>query len=100
MSTKLCVIMLMMLTLGCATVGREFDTTAIYRIDVGKTTENEVIAMLSYPISITKCSNGINIYYYSYGRSYIFGGETSVDSLQVQLFDGVVINKWQNLGEY
>jgi hypothetical protein len=100
MSMKFFFIMVMMVILGCASTGRQFDTTAIDRIDVGKTTESEVISMLSMPMSITKCSNGINIYNYSYGESYFFGMASSVNSLEIQLVDGVVINKWQNLEQY
>jgi hypothetical protein len=100
MSIKLCIIMLMMLILGCATAGRKFDTTAVDRIEVGKTTASEVISMLSVPISITKCSNGINIYYYFYGAGYLMGEGSSVDALQLQLVDGVVIDKRQRLAQY
>lgn len=100
MSMKLFFIILMMFILGCATAGQKFDTTAIDRIDVGKTTEREVISMLSAPISITKCSNGINILHYSYGEGYLLGEGSSVNSLQLQLVNGVVIDKRQRLAQY
>jgi hypothetical protein len=100
MSIKLLVIMLMMLIMGCATAGQKFDITAVDRIEVGKTTDKEVISMLSAPLDITKCSNGIYIYRYSYGAGYLMGEGSSVDNLELQLVDGVVIDKWQRLGQY
>ena len=84
---------------GCGyTAGRKYDITAMDRIGVGQTTESDVITMLGLPLSEKKLSNGMKIYEYAYGeRCPFFGFGTSVDSLQVQLYEGVVINKWQAL---
>jgi len=76
-------------------VGRRFDTTAIDRIELGKTTESEVISMLGAPKSIAKLQNGIIVYYYAYGDLSGFMAKNAVDSLQIQLYNGVVINKYQ-----
>jgi hypothetical protein len=85
---------------GCATyntVGQKFDTTAIDRIEPGRTTESEVISMLGAPRSQTKLNNGIVIYSYTYGYISGFMAKSAVDSLQIQLYNGIVINKSQTL---
>ena len=85
---------------GCSTyntVGHKFDTTAIDRIELGKTTESEVISMLGSPGSEIKLHNGIVIYTYTYGDISGFMAKSAVDSLQIELFKGVVINKSQTL---
>ena len=100
MTKNLLLITLVGLLLGCSsynTVGRKFDTTAINRIEIDKTTTLEVISMLGAPISEKKLDNGIVIYDYSYGDREYLGMESSVNSLQIQFFNGVVINKSQNL---
>ena len=100
MTKNLLMITLVGLFLGCSssnTVGRKFDTTAINRIEIDKTTTLEVISMLGAPISEKKLDNGIVIYDYSYGDREYLGMESSVNSLQIQFFNGVVINKSQNL---
>ena len=100
MSKNLFILILVGIFWGCSTyntVGEKFDTTAIDRIELGKTTEIEVISMLGAPILEKKLDNGIVIYYYAYGDRKSLGMESAVDSLQIQLFNGVVINKSQNL---
>jgi hypothetical protein len=85
---------------GCSTyntVGRKFDTTAIDRIELGKTTESELISLLGAPGSERKLDNGIVIYSYTYGDISGFMARSAIDSLQIQLYNGVVINKSQNL---
>jgi hypothetical protein len=100
---NLLIIILVGMFWGCSTyntVGQKFDTTAINRIELGKTTENEVIAMLGAPGSIKKADNGIVIYYYAYGYQEGLGADSSIDSLQIQLFNGIVINKSQKLSHF
>jgi hypothetical protein len=100
MSKNLLSIILVGMFLGCAinnTVGQKFDTTAVNRIELGKTTKNEVISMLGAPGSEKKLDNGIVIYYYAYGDRESLGAESSVDSLEIQLYKGVVISKSQTL---
>jgi len=100
MSKNLLIIILVGMFWGCSTyntVGQKFDTTAINRIELGKTTESEVISMLGAPGSEKKIDNGIVIYSYAYGDRKSLGAESAVDSLQIQLFNGVVINKSQTL---
>jgi hypothetical protein len=100
MSKNLLIIILMGMFWGCTinnTVGQPFDTNAVKRIDLGKTTESEVISMLGAPLSEQKMENGIVIYSYSYGDRKSLGAESAVDSLQIQIYKGVVINKSQTL---
>jgi hypothetical protein len=101
MPKNLLLIILVGLFLGCSTTaGRQFDTTAVDRIDVGQTTEAQVISMLGVPYSQDNLTNGITIYNYRYGYSSPIGLGTSIDRLQVQSVDGVVVNKWQRLEQY
>lgn len=86
--------------LGCATSGRKYDTGAINAIVVGQTTQSQVISLVGEPVSITRCSNGIDIYHYSYAEARPFGLGTSVDSLELQLYRGIVRDKRQALSEY
>ena len=100
MSKNLLLIILVGMLWGCAvnnTVGQKFDTTAVNRIELGKTTENEVIAMLGAPSSQKKLDNGMVVYYYAYGDRKDLGAVSAVDSLQIQLYKGVVVNKFQRL---
>ena len=84
--------------LGCSsTAGRKYDVTAMDRIGVGQTTEGEVVTMLGPPLAARKLSNGMEIYEYAYGKRCPLGFGTSVNSMQVQLYNGVVIKKWQEL---
>jgi hypothetical protein len=75
------------------TAGRKYDTTAADRIVVGQTTDQEVLAMLGGPLSERKLSNGIKIYNYTYGEKCFSGFGSSINSLEVQFYNGVVINK-------
>jgi hypothetical protein len=97
MRTNISITILMSMILGCASTGREYNTSAINYVEIGKTTENEVVSMLGEPISRNRVNNGINILGYEYGTSYFWGTSNSVNTLQVQCYDGVVINKWQRL---
>jgi hypothetical protein len=98
MSKNLLLIILAVLFIGCAyRAGRKYDTTAIDRIAVGQTTESDVITMLGMPLSENKLSNGITVFQYTYGEGCPLGFGNSIDSLQVQCYGGVVINKIQNL---
>jgi hypothetical protein len=96
MGKNLLMIILAGIFLGCShTAGRSFDVTAVDRIGVGKTTESEVLMMLGVPLWEKELSNGIKIYDYAYGDRCPIGFGTTIDSLQVQFYNGVVINKWQ-----
>jgi hypothetical protein len=79
------------------TVGHKFDTTAIDRIELGKTTESEVISLLRAPGSERKLYNEIVIYSYAYTEVSGLLARSAIDSLQIQLYNGVIINKSQNL---
>jgi hypothetical protein len=79
----------------CSTAGRQYDTTAADRIIVDQTTDREVLAMLGEPSSKRELVNGIKIYNYAYGKKCFSGFGTSVNALEVQSYNGVVINKRQ-----
>jgi len=55
---------------GCATaeMGRKFDTAAADRIEVGKTTEAEVLTLLGSPLQQIVKSDGTKAYAYSYHK--------------------------------
>jgi hypothetical protein len=86
-----------MLISSCSTAGCKYDTTAVDRIMVNQTTDREVLAMLGKPSSERQLINGIKIYNYAYGKKCFSGFGTSVNSLEVQSYNGVVINKRQCL---
>ena len=80
---------------GCTTIGQPFNLTAAPNIEIGKTTQGEVVSMLGMPYSKQRLDNGIEVYEYSYGTQYPFGCGASYNYLQVQFYNGVVINKWK-----
>lgn len=98
MGKNLLIIILAGMFFGCShTAGRQYDVTAMDRIGVGQTTESDVVTMLGLPLSEQTLSNGIKIHSYAYGNRCLLGFGTSIDSMQVQFYNGVVINKWQAL---
>jgi hypothetical protein len=82
--------------LGCA-FGQRFNTHAIPSIEIGKTTQSEVVSMLGEPSSKSILNNGVEVYEYSYGTRYPLGFGTCYNYLQVQFYHGVVVNKWKRL---
>jgi outer membrane protein assembly factor BamE (lipoprotein component of BamABCDE complex) len=79
------------------TVGSIYDTTAVDRIVVGQTTDREVLARMGEPFSERKLSNDMKFYNYTYGKGCLTGFGSSVNSLELQFYKGVVINKRQTL---
>jgi outer membrane protein assembly factor BamE (lipoprotein component of BamABCDE complex) len=77
-----------MFLVGCATaeVGKKFNTDNIHQVQVGKTTESEVIALLGQPIAIKESSDGTKIYGYVHGKGTArFGSITSTaDKVKIQ----------------
>lgn len=57
--------------IGCATaeVGRQYDTDAASHIQVGQTTEAEVISLLGQPLKVQENADGSKVYTYLYVRS-------------------------------
>jgi hypothetical protein len=82
--------------MGCTTFGHQFNLGGINNIEIGKTTESEVVSMLGPPSSTQRLDNGIIVYEYAYGKRWLFNG-TRYDYLQVQFYNGVVINKYPRL---
>jgi hypothetical protein len=98
MAKKLLLIIIAVLFLGCTTtVGRQYNTAAANWIDQGKTTQAEVVSWLGAPLSSKKLSNGSELYYYAYGRSFPLVAGTIVDSLNLQIYHGVVVQKWPRM---
>jgi hypothetical protein len=89
---NLLLLLLASMFLGCAHAGRQYDTTAGDRIKVGQTTESEVITMLGRPLTEEKLSNGVTMYRYVHGWRRPIG--TTSDRLYLEVYNGVVINKW------
>jgi hypothetical protein len=86
-----------MVLASCSTAGRKYDTTAADRIVVDQTTDREVLSMLGEPLSENTLTNGVKIYHYAYGKKCFSGFGTSLNSLEVQCYNGVVIKKQQGL---
>ena len=83
---------------GCSiSAGHKYDTTAVDRMVVGQTTESDVIAMAGLPLTEKKLTNGSKIYGYAYGRRCPIDSSRSIALMQVQIYNGIVINKWQGL---
>ena len=98
MLKNLLVLLFVGLFLGCSvTAGRQFNTGAVNNIIPGTTTESDVISMLGLPVSKEKMSNGSELYTYSYGYRVPLFVETSVNTLQLQICQGVVVDKWPKL---
>ena len=101
MAKNLLLIILAGMFLGCShTAGSKYDIKAIDRIEVGQTTESDVITMLGLPLTEKKLSNGTKVYCYAYGNRCPVSLGTEVDSMQVRFYDGVAIYKWQELMQY
>jgi len=101
MLNNLLLIILVGVLLGCTTTaGRQYDTTAIDEIEIGKTTEGEMVSRLGTPLSMKKISNGIHLYSYAYGNRWPLGMGNYLDSLQIQFYQGVAIKKSQRLARY
>lgn len=73
-----CLAMLVFL-FGCATAekGRSFDNQKAQQIDVGKTTEAEVVAMLGAPYRTKTSSNGEKKFRYAHGQAKVVLGSIS-----------------------
>ena len=95
MSKNLLCLLLAVTFWGCSTIGQPFNLAAAPNIEIGKTTEGEVVSMLGMPYSKKRLDNGIEVYEYSYGTHHPFGFGVSYDYLQVQFYNGVVIHKWK-----
>jgi hypothetical protein len=92
--------MLVGILVGCSnSAGHKYDVTAVDRMVVGQTTERDVIAMAGLPLSEKKLSNGNKLYNYAYGVRCPLDAASSIALMQVQIYNGVVINKWQGLME-
>jgi hypothetical protein len=86
---------------GCSlSAGQKYNVRAADSIGVGQTTEGDLVAMAGMPLSEKKLSNGIKVYDYAYGWRSPIQHATSIDKMQVLVYNGVVINKWHDLEDY
>ena len=111
---RLLVVFLLILfaLIGCATsnytVGKDFDSTLVKKIEKGKTTSDDLFQMFGYPFSKTVVTENEEkwIYMYSSGtakaQSYIITTKASTTGqqkmLDILIKDGVVINFTYNEG--
>jgi outer membrane protein assembly factor BamE (lipoprotein component of BamABCDE complex) len=63
------IVLLVACLLGCVTSGRKIDQAAADQIEKGKTTKEQVVALIGSPESITRSSNGDTTYTYRYVRA-------------------------------
>jgi outer membrane protein assembly factor BamE (lipoprotein component of BamABCDE complex) len=70
---------MLVFVLGCATAekGRSFDNQKAQQIEVGKTTEAEVVAMLGAPYRTKTSSNGEKKFRYAHGQAKVVLGSVS-----------------------
>jgi hypothetical protein len=95
MAKKLLLIIIAGLFLGCTTIaGRQYNTAAANWIEQGKTTEAEAVSWLGVPLSSKRLSNGSYLYRYAYGRRLPLDAGTTINTLQLQIYHGVVVQKW------
>ncbi len=66
---NLLILLLIVGLAGCATSGRKIDQAAADQIEKGKTTKEQVIALIGSPESISRSSNGDTTYIYNYTRA-------------------------------
>lgn len=66
---KMMAVLLILGLAGCVTVGRKIDQSAAAKIEKGKTTQTEVLALLGSPDQITRTGNGDTMYIYHYMRA-------------------------------
>lgn len=62
-------LLLVVCLVGCATSGRKIDQAAADKIEKGKTTKEQVVALIGSPESISRSSNGDTTYIYNYIRA-------------------------------
>ena len=98
MGKKLLLLIVVGLFIGCTNIaGRQYNTDAANWIDQGKTTQAQVVSWLGLPLSSKRLSNGSDLYYYAYGRSCPLDTGTTIDTLSLQIYHGVVLQKWPRM---
>jgi hypothetical protein len=101
MAKKLLLIIIAGLFIGCTTTaGQQYHTAATNWIDQGKTSQAQVISWLGAPLSSKRLSNGSDLYYYAYGHRLPLDAGNRIETLQLQIYKGVVVEKWPRYAEY
>jgi outer membrane protein assembly factor BamE (lipoprotein component of BamABCDE complex) len=67
-----------LLFLGCARVGHEFDSHKVQRVEVGKTTQSEVLSMFGEPWR-TGLENGVRTWTYGHYTYRLIGNADTKD---------------------
>jgi outer membrane protein assembly factor BamE (lipoprotein component of BamABCDE complex) len=105
-------ILILVTMVGCATVGRKVDQSAVEKIIKGETSRSEVIGLIGSPDRIIQPGNGDTIFSYGYTRvsakatSFIpivgaFAGGANVQNQMVMITfdkDGIVKNIMNTYG--
>jgi hypothetical protein len=101
MAKHLLLIILAALFLGCShTVGSKYNSAAVENIELGQTTESEVLTMMGLPHSQKKLSNGTKVYSYAYGVGCPIESAAAVDATQIQFYNGIATYKWHEVMQY
>lgn len=92
---------------GCASSGRQFDTTYVNRIEEGKTTEQDVLAHLGPPESVSHTSTGKMLtYVYAEAKThplsvvpvvnifFIGSSKSKADALTISLDENGVVKHY------
>lgn len=66
---KLLILITIILIVGCASVGRKIDQSAVNKIEKGKTTREQIGTLLGSPDHIMTLGNGDVMYSYGYMRA-------------------------------
>jgi len=88
--TVLVIVLALSILAGCASreIGRKIDMAASQQIQIGKTTESEVLALLGTPLAVKESANGSKVYGYKYvqARASIIPGTTQAtgDKIVIQ----------------
>jgi hypothetical protein len=101
MAKKLLLIIIAGLFIGCTTTaGRQYNTSAANWIDLGKTTQAEAVSWLGMPLSSKRLNNGSYLYYYAYGHRLPLDAGTTINTLELQIYKGVVVQKRPRFAQY
>lgn len=100
---KYLILALAIIISGCASYGKKIDSNAVLKIEQGKTTEQEVYALLGKPMSTSIMQDGKKFLMYMHMKSqakassfipvvgvFAGGADTQTDQVQIWLDDGVV----------
>ena len=88
-----CASILFAMLTGCATIGKEIDTSLIDQMQVGVSTKEDAIRVLGKPTILTSSSSGISILGWNYARAILFSGTKASGITLTFGPDGKLTNK-------